>query len=209
MAECYDKETLQVQLKLREFYANPSIEELESSDVIIFHCPLDLAFLDVIDKPSIYYNHRSGRPTTFMFNEIMRMVEPIHREVLKRDREWVNNKLKELHRKPDVILSNTKFTRRMLKKYFGVDSYVVYPAVDLNHFKPISSHPKRDYFLSVQRIHWQKRIPLQLRIFEEVNEKLVIVGSYSEDLKTLTAETKNIEYLSEVNHKKLIHLYSN
>src|SRR3990170_4943495 len=126
MAECYDKETLQVQLKLREFYANPSIEELESSDVIIFHCPLDLAFLDVIDKPSIYYNHRSGRPTTFMFNEIMRMVEPIHREVLKRDKEWINNKLKELHRKPDVILSNSKFTRRMLKKY-NCQSFTLMP----------------------------------------------------------------------------------
>jgi len=209
--ETYDRENIKLVLSMRMLLGNH--KELSESDVIIFHCPLDLAFLDIIDKPSIYYNHRSGRPTTFMFNEIMRMVEPIRREVLKRDREWVNSKLKELHEKPDIILSNSKFTRRMLKKYFGVDSYVVYPPVDLNHFKPTSSHPKRDYFLSVQRINWQKRITTQTEAFKGLKERLKIVGGGGDkrpnaDLLRLVEDYDNIEVLGGVREAELPKLYT-
>jgi glycosyltransferase involved in cell wall biosynthesis len=209
--ETYDKESIELALSARKLLGNH--KELSESDVIIFHCPLDLVFLDIIDKPSIYYNHRSGRPTTFMFNKIVRLVEPIRREVLKRDREWVNNKLKELHHKPDVILSNSKFTRRMLKRYFGVDSYVVYPPVDLNHFKPTSSNPRRDYFLSVQRINWQKRITTQIEAFKDLNERLKIVGGIGDkrpnsDLVKLTEGYDNIEVLGGVKERELPKLYT-
>jgi glycosyltransferase involved in cell wall biosynthesis len=209
--ETYDKESIKLALAVRSLLGNH--KQLMESDVIIFHCPLDLAFLDIIDKPSIFYNHRSGRPTTFMFEEIMRFVEPIRREVLKRDREWVNNKLRGLLQKPDVILSNSKFTQRMLKRYFGVDSYVFYPPVDLNHFKPRSPNPKRDYFLSVQRVHWQKRIITQIEAFKGLNERLKIVGGIGDkrpnpDLLKLVEDCENIEVLGEVEERELPKLYT-
>jgi glycosyltransferase involved in cell wall biosynthesis len=209
--ETYDKESIKLALAVRSLLGNH--KQLMESDVIIFHCPLDLALLDIIDKPSIFYNHRSGRPTTFMFKEIMRFVEPIRREVLKRDREWVNNKLRELLQKPDVILSNSKFTRRMLKGYFGVDSYVVYPPVDLDHFKSTSSNPKRDYFLSVQRVHWQKRITIQIEAFKELDERLKIVGGVDDkrpnpDLLKLVEGYDNIEVLGGVKERELPKLYT-
>jgi len=209
--ETYDRESIKLALSGRMLLGNH--KELSESDIIIFHCPLDLVFLDITDKPSIYYNHRSGRPTTFMFNEIVRMVEPIRREVLKRDRNWVNNKLKELHQKPDIILSNSGFTRRMLKKYFGVDSYVVYPPVDLNHFKSTSSHPKRDYFLSVQRVNWQKRLTTQIEAFKGLSERLKIVGGIGDkrpnpDLLRLAEGCDNIEVLGEVRESELPKLYT-
>jgi glycosyltransferase involved in cell wall biosynthesis len=209
--ETYDKESIKLALAVRSLLGNH--KQLMESDVIIFHCPLDLVFLHMIDKPSVFYNHRSGRPTTFMFNEIVRMVEPIRREVLKRDREWVNNKLRELLQKPSVILSNSKFTRRMLKRYFGVDSYVVYPPVDLNRFKPTCPKPKRDYFLSVQRVHWQKRITIQIEAFKRLNEKLKIVGGISDkrpnpDLLKLVEGCENIEVLGGVRERELPRLYT-
>jgi glycosyltransferase involved in cell wall biosynthesis len=212
MAECYDKAKIKCLLKVRETFGNH--RELAEADVLIFHCPLDLIFLDMIDKPSIFYNHRSGRPTTFMFNHIIRLVEPIRREVLKQDREWVNNKLKELLHKPDVILSNSKFTQRMLKKYFGVESFVVYPPIDLNKFKPSMLNPKRDYFLSVQRVNWQKRITVQIEAFRGLNQKLVIVGGLgdkrpNDDLLRLTEDHDNIQVLGEVSDRKLVSLYTN
>jgi len=209
--ETYDKESIKLALSTRLLLADH--KELSESDIIIFHCPLDLIFLGIIDKPSIYYNHRSGRPTTFMFHQTLRMVEPIRREVLKRDKEWVNNQLRKLHRKPDVVLSNSKFTQRMLKKYFGVDSYVVYPPVDLNQFRPTSSHPKRDYFLSVQRINWQKRITTQIEAFKGLKERLKIVGGIGDkrpnpDLLRLVEGYNNIEVLGEVKERELPKLYT-
>lgn len=209
--EIYDKPRIELNLKMRELLGNH--KELGESDVLIFHCPLDLKFLDIVDKPSIFYNHRSGRPTTFMFEKINSMVEPIKRAVLIRDREWVNNQLKELYQKPDVILSNSKFTQRMLRKFFGVDSFVVYPPVDLGHFKPTSKAPSRSYFLSVQRVHWQKRITVQIETFKGSEEKLKIVGDLNakrphSDLIRLTEDYDNIEVLGGIRDDDLPELYT-
>jgi glycosyltransferase involved in cell wall biosynthesis len=96
----------------------------------------------------------------------------------------------------------------MLKRYFGVDSYVVYPPVDLDHFKPTSSNPKRDYFLSVQRVHWQKRITIQIKAFKGLDERLKIVGGADDkrpnpDLLKLVEGCDNIEVLGGVKERKL------
>jgi len=101
----------------------------------------------------------------------------------------------------------------MLKKYFGVDSYVVYPPVDLNHFKPTSSHPNRDYFLSVQRINWQKRITTQIEAFKGLEERLKIVGGAGDkrpnaDLLRLVEDYDNIEFLGGVREAELPRLYT-
>lgn len=209
--EIYDKESIELALSVRTLLGNH--KELSESDVIIFHCPLDLKLLDIIDKPSIFYNHRSGRPTTFMFQEITSLVEPIKRTVLIKDRKWVNNKLKELYQKPNVIVSNSKFTQSMLRKFFGVNSFVVYPPVDLHHFKPTSKNPSRSYFLSVQRTHWQKRITLQIEAFKDLKEKLKIVGDLNADrpnpdLVKLTEDHENIEVLGPVEEDDLPELYT-
>lgn len=211
MTETYDRDTIELSLRTRLVMGNHP--ELEESDVIIFHCPLDLKFLDMIDKPSIFYNHRSGRPTTFMFEEIISMVEPIRRAVLIRDRESVNQKLKELYQKPDVIISNSKFTQKMLRKFFEVDSLVVYPPVDLEKFRPTTPCPKREYFLSVQRVHWQKRITTQIEAFKELKDRLKIVGDLNakrpnRDLIKLTEDYDNIEVLGAVKDNDLPDLYT-
>lgn len=211
MTETYDRDNIELSLRTRLVMGNHP--ELEESDVIIFHCPLDLKFLDMIDKPSIFYNHRSGRPTTFMFEEIVSMVEPIRRAVLIRDRESVNLKLKELYRKPDVIISNSRFTQEMLRRFFEVDSFVVYPPVDLKTFRPTASYPKREYFLSVQRVHWQKRITTQIEAFKELKENLKIVGDLNakrpnRDLVKLTEDYDNIEVIGAVKDNDLPDLYT-
>lgn len=211
MTETYDRDTIELSLKKRLVMGNHP--ELKESDVIIFHCPLDLKFLDMIDKPSIFYNHRSGRPTTFMFEEIVSMVEPIRRAVLIRDRESVNLKLRELYQKPDIIISNSKFTQEMLRRFFGVDSFVVYPPVDLEAFRPTASYPKREYFLSVQRVHWQKRIITQIEAFKELKESLKIVGDMNakrpnQDLARLTEDYDNIEVVGAVKDCDLPDLYT-
>src|SRR3989337_4256838 len=178
--EFFDRDTFNLNVSVRRLVASHGHRELSGSDVLIFHCPFDLTFLDYVDKPSVLYEHRGGRPTTFMFNEIMQLVEPVKRAVLIQDRQWVNSKLRELYQKADVIVVNSEFIQKMLKEYFGLDSFVVYPPVDLKRFKPTCANPKRNYFLSVQRIDWQKRVTMQIEAFRGLDEKLKIVGG-SED----------------------------
>jgi len=222
--EIFDRDTFNMNVSIRRLIASHGHKQFSESDVLIFHCPFDLAFLDYADTPSILYEHRAGRPTTFMFNEIMRLVEPIKRAVLIQDRPWVNSKLKELYEKADVIIVNSKFIKRTLKRYFGVDSFVVYPPVDLKRFRPTCTNPKRSYFLSVQRIDWQKRITMQIDAFKGLNKKfkLKIVGGSENhpnpDLVKYTfshpkgtydlVDSENIEVLGGVEEKDLPRLYT-
>ena len=204
---------IQTQLLIRKILPIP--KTLKKKDVIIFHCPFDLIYLDRLDKPSVYYNHRAERPHTFMLNEILKHVEPIRAACIKKDLPKVLKVFRELYLKPDVIVSNSKFVREMTKKYFGVNSYVVYPPVDLKKFKLPKSKPKRKFFLSVQRINWQKRVHIQVEAFASSKEKLVIVGGplngkgKDEQLEYLCEDYPNIKYLGRVSDRKLVWLMQN
>jgi glycosyltransferase involved in cell wall biosynthesis len=157
----------------------------------------------------------AGRPTTFMFEEIVKLLEPHKRRIAERDRAWVNDFIEKLYQKADVVLVNSKFIQSQLKKYYNIDSFVVYPPVDLDVFKPSTRTPTRDYFLSVQRVHWQKRILLQIDAFSKLpNEKLLIVGDLNrekrdETLLEIVKPYRNIKFLGKVSQRKLVDLYSN
>ena len=208
--ETYTKEDIEIVLQIRLFLGNH--QQLSQSDVLIFHCPLDLQFLDIYNKPSILYEHRAGRPTTFMFEEIMKRTEDMRRRICERDRKWINNKLKELYQKADVIINNSKFTQSIMKKYFNIDTFIVCPSVDLEKFNPKFAKPKeRKYFLSIQRPDWQKRLLLQIDAFKGLKEKLIIVGGkekLDEQLENIVKEFDNIKYLGHVSDRKLINLYA-
>jgi len=208
--EPFTKDEWDFQIKVRRVLEIP--EELKSLDVIIFHCPLDLVILERLDKPAIFYNHRSARPYTFMFKEILKHVEPMRKAVLIKDDSYIIEQHKYLYSLPDVILSNSKFTKRIMKRIFGVDSFVCYPLVDVNKFKP-GKNPSRDFFFSVQRIHWQKRVDLQIEVFKGLKEKLIIAGGpangFDYNVKRLCEDVPNVEYVGRISDREVVKYMQN
>jgi len=211
--ETYTLKDIEFQLKIRKIFQFH--HKLHEYDVVILHCIWDVVCFDKIDKPIILYEHLAGRPSTFMFKEIMKrigLINPIRRMICERDRVKVIEYVRKLYDMVDLVLCNSKFIRSQLKKYYGVESEVLYPPVDLSTFKP-AKNPKRTYFLSAQRINWQKRVELQIEAFEGLNEKLVIVGGpggkRNDDLIQLVKEYDNIEFLGSVSQEELVSLYAN
>jgi len=205
---------IQAQLLIRK--ALPIPKELLKSDVAIFHCPFDLIYLDRLDKPSIFYNHRAERPHTFMLREILKRTDPLRAMCVRKDSPKVLAVFRELYRKADIVVSNSKFVQEMTKKYFDIESHVVYPPVDLKRFRLPNPHkPKRSFFLSVQRINWQKRVELQIEAFKGLKEKLVIVGGplngsgKDEQLEYLCDGIPNISYVGRVSDRRVVWLMQN
>lgn len=205
ICEPFTKDEWDYQIKVRRVIKIP--KELEELDVIIFHCPFDLIFLERLDKPSILYNHRSARPYTFMFKEILKYIDPLRREVVIKDDSYIIEQHKYLYSLADVILSNSKFTQGILRSVFGVDSYVCYPPVDIKKFRP-ARRPRRDFFFSVQRVEWQKRIDLQIKAFKGLKEKLIIAGSRGGDkdeyILRLCEDLPNVEYVGRISDDELV-----
>ena len=103
--------------------------------------------------------------------------------------------------------------QKRIKKYYGADSVVVYPAIDISKYK---FKEYGDFWLSVNRLYPEKRIELQINAFKRMpDEKLLIVGSFtpgdhskkyvSEALKNLP---QNIKLLGSVPEDELIELYA-
>ncbi|MBI2035630.1 MAG: glycosyltransferase [Candidatus Liptonbacteria bacterium] len=114
----------------------------------------------------------------------------------------------EAGQSPDVLMANSEFIARKIKKCYGRDSTVVYPPVDLSMFfpNPIPHTPyPKPYFLAIGRFLHYKKFDLVIDAFNELGLPLKIVGSGPEEqkLKSLVKSDK-IEFLPFQNDTSLV-----
>ena len=107
----------------------------------------------------------------------------------------------------DSVVPNSKHTQRKLRARYDNVSDVIYPPVETDRFE---NRGTGDFFLSVQRFYPQKRIEIQLRAFERVDEPLVVVGSlesraYLDRLRRVAPE--NVRIQPNVSEDTLLDLY--
>lgn len=107
----------------------------------------------------------------------------------------------------------SKNVQKRIKKYYGVDSLVVYPAIDISSYK---FKRYEDFWLSVNRLYPEKRIELQIKAFRRMpDEKLLIVGSFTQGdhskkyvSHALENLPKNVTLLGSIPEDYLIELYA-
>lgn len=111
----------------------------------------------------------------------------------------------------EAIVANSDQVKERIEDSYGRSSKVVNPPIKTEKFK----HRKpRDYFFSVQRPSPEKRIGLQLRIFEELeNERLIMVGDYENErynrkIRNWVERLDNVEWINSVDEEELVKLYS-
>lgn len=96
--------------------------------------------------------------------------------------------------RPDFIVANSKTPQARIKKYYGRESVVIYPFVDLERFAPMSTrlrqgfggqadlHPTGraisadGYYLVVSRLTSWKRIDVAIGAFNKLGLPLIIIG---------------------------------
>jgi len=112
--------------------------------------------------------------------------------------------------KVDFFIANSKETARRVQKFYRRDSIVIYPPITRNS-KQIqkSKTEKKNYYLSVGRLSWAKRVDI---IIDACNNlklplKIVGVGKEEEVLKKIAGPT--VEFLGSVSDIELARLYTN
>jgi glycosyltransferase involved in cell wall biosynthesis len=73
----------------------------------------------------------------------------------------------------DSYVANSRTTQARIRAYFGRDSRVVYPPVDLSRFSPGSPD---DYYVVLSELMPHKRIDLAVDAFNRLRRPLVVVG---------------------------------
>ena len=107
--------------------------------------------------------------------------------------------------RPDYFVANSENVQKRIKKYYNRDADVIYPSVDTTKFK---SGQKGDYFLLVSRLEPYKKVELVIEAFENLNEKLKIVGSGTKLKEMKEKSSPNIEFIGRVSDEDLAKLYA-
>jgi glycosyltransferase involved in cell wall biosynthesis len=106
----------------------------------------------------------------------------------------------EASRRPDVLVSISKYVQSEVKRIYRRDSVVIYPGVDTEYYTPSQDAARDDVYFVVSRLQWHKRIDLAILACEKLGRKLLIAGSgpHGGFLKKLAGQhTKFLGYLSD------------
>lgn len=92
--------------------------------------------------------------------------------------------------RPDIMIANSTFTQANIKKFYGRDSIVIHPPVEIGRFAKPSSK-ERNNFVCVGRQTPYKRFDLAVAACTELSLPLTVVGSgpEHEKLKQLAGPT--------------------
>jgi len=117
----------------------------------------------------------------------------------------------------DYFIANSKETARRIKKFYKLDSTVIYPPIEIEKGRKFTdaiktteskkSANQQKYYLYVGRLAMSKHVDLAIKTVTKMGLNLKVVGSDKglEFLKELAGPT--VEFLSRVDDKQLYDLY--
>jgi glycosyltransferase involved in cell wall biosynthesis len=106
----------------------------------------------------------------------------------------------------NYFIANSKNVQERIKRIYNRDSDVIYPPVEASRFKASITH--NGYFLIVSALVPYKRIDIAVEAFNELGEKLIIVGIGSEAEKLKRIAKNNIEFHGWASNEKIAEYYS-
>ena len=76
------------------------------------------------------------------------------------------------------FIANSKFVQDRIRKFYGRDSVVIFPPVDVAAFDP--TRLAEDFFLIVSELVPYKRVDIAIDAFNQLGKPLIIIGDGSE-----------------------------
>ena len=104
-------------------------------------------------------------------------------------------------KRPDKLIAISSAVRNRIKKYYGLESEVIYPPVDIKKINK-DKRPK-SYYLVVSRLVPYKKVELAVLAFNKLGLPLVIVGTGSEEFKLKFRAGRKIKFAGQVSEKVL------
>ncbi|WP_172332214.1 glycosyltransferase [Mangrovicoccus sp. HB161399] len=106
----------------------------------------------------------------------------------------------------DTFIANSSFTASRIKRFWGRESSIVHPPVDLQTYSPGTEEPG-DYYLAVSELVRYKRIDLAIDAFRDFGRRLIVVGDGDERAALTRDAPPNVEFRGRVSNDELKALY--
>ena len=95
--------------------------------------------------------------------------------------------------RPTKYIANSVNVQNRIKKYYGVNSDIIYPPVDIDRFR--AKGKSSDYFLIVSTLTPYKKIDLAVQLFNKIGRRLVIIGDGPQRKYLENIAADNIDFL--------------
>jgi glycosyltransferase involved in cell wall biosynthesis len=108
--------------------------------------------------------------------------------------------------RPDHLIANSTHTQAMIKKYYGRDSTVIHPPVDIKRFTGQAEEPRKG-FITAGRQTPYKRIDLPVRACTELGLNLIVLGNGPDNKKLKKLAGKTVTFLRDKDDEELAHYF--
>lgn len=106
----------------------------------------------------------------------------------------------------DVPVANSAFVKERISKYYGIDSQVIHPFVDLDDFRSVQENPpaKEDFYLMVTAFAPNKKVDIAIEAFNKLGKKLKIIGGGQQEEYLKGMAKANVEFLGNLTREQVI-----
>ncbi len=159
-------------------------------------------------KDSIHINYCHS-PARFLWvdkdyvkQEVPFYLRPLASLILSRMKIWDFNGSQRVTK----FIANSKEVQQRIQKYYKRDSEIIYPFVDTSFWKPTES-PKQDFFLLAGRLQPHKNNEMVIKIFNEINLPLHVVGTGRQENYLKSIAKENVKFLGALSDQDLKQQY--
>lgn len=110
--------------------------------------------------------------------------------------------------RPDYLISNSKYTKRRVAKYYQRESEVIYPSV-IKELPEISEGAEKKFFLVVSRLSPYKKVDLVVEAFNKLSLPLIVIGEGPQEKYLRKIARENIKILGWRNDETVRKYYAN
>ncbi len=141
------------------------------------------------------YQKSFGRFRPFQF---------IYKPILHRIRMWDRLAAERV----DAFVVNSAYIGERVKKYYGKESTVIHPPVDLHYFSSLPTETeKENFYLSVGRLIPYKRVDLAIEACRQLGRPLKIIGEGPELASLKKRAGPQVEFLGKISDEELRNHY--
>lgn len=148
-------------------------------------------------------------PFRYVWHERQRAIEefpaplrPLGRRLLDRIRRWDE----AASRRVDHFIANSELTRQRIGDFYGRESTVVHPPVDVDRFQPEADHD--DYFLVVSELVRHKNVDVALAAAAQAGVPIKVVGDGPEAGALRATYGGSAEFLGRLGDAELASVYA-
>ncbi len=159
------------------------------------------------DAIHICYCHTPMRYIWNMYLDYRQSVSPLMRPLmmwfaasLRQSDQWSANRV-------DLFVANSNNIRRQIRKYYGRDSVIVHPPVDVEAFHR-TGEKSADFYLAVGQLVRYKRMDLAIEACNRLKRRLVIIGEGEEDKALRKLAGPTISFLGRQDFSEIRNHYA-